>query len=186
MHDTLAQGFTGIVVQINAAEQIAAEKNADVWCHLEKARALARQSLEEARRSILALRSDASEPTELLHAIERTARQLLVDASVQLEAVREGPACHLPNGIERELLRVGQEAVTNAVRHSGARRIRVTLSCQQHGVQLCVSDDGRGLPPDARGLGIQGMEERVRRIHGEFKIVGNNGAGTTVTATAAI
>ncbi len=186
VHDTLAQGFTGIVVQINAAEQIAAEKNADVWGHLEKARALARQSLEEARRSILALRSGGPEQMDLLQAIERTARQLLVDDAVQFEVVREGPAFHLPDAIERELLRVGQEAVTNAIRHSGARKIRVAVAYLSDRVQLCVSDDGRGVSPGARGLGMQGMEERMRRIHGEFKIVASNGAGTTVTATAMI
>ena len=92
VHDTLAQGFTGIVVQINAAEQIAGEKTPEVWSHLERARTLARQSLTEARQSILALRSTGSGPTIYSRDCATTARQLLVDDSVQLETKREGEA----------------------------------------------------------------------------------------------
>jgi signal transduction histidine kinase len=186
IHDTLAQGFTGIVVQINAAEQIAAEKNREVWSHLERARALARQSLEEARRSILALRSSGPEQPDLLRAIEGTARQLLVDESVQLEAVREGEACDLPSEVESELLRVGQEAVTNAIRHSDASKIRLLLQYLPHRVTLRVADNGNGLAANSRGLGIQGMEERMRRIEGDFEIVAQEGVGTTVVAAVTV
>ena len=76
IHDTLAQGFTGIVVQINAAEQVAPERNEETWSHLEKARALARRSLDEARRSILLLRSSDLHDSDLLRAIEKVGRHL--------------------------------------------------------------------------------------------------------------
>lgn len=186
IHDTLAQGFTGIVVQINAAEQIPVEKNREVWSHLERARALARESLEEARRSILALRSSNREQSDLLRAIEGTARQLLVDESVQLEAVREGEAYDLPSEVESELLRVGQEAVTNAIRHSRASKIRVLLQYVPHRVTLRVADNGNGLAANSRGLGIQGMEERMRRLEADFEIVAQEGVGTTVVAAVTI
>ena len=186
VHDTLAQGFTGIVVQINAAEQIAGEKNAEVWSHLERARALARQSLEEARRSILALRTSGAQQPDLLHAIEATARQLLVDDSTNIEAVREGEAFPLPGEVEAELLRVGQEAVTNAIRHSRASEIQILLKYLQPTVTLRVSDNGTGVPANSRGLGIQGMEERMRRLKAHFEIAGRDGMGTTVTATVTV
>jgi len=186
IHDTLAQGFTGIVMQINAAEQIGAEKNGEVWSHLERARSLARQSLEEARRSILVLRSGPSTRPELLRGIEETARQLLVDDSVQVETVREGKVYDLPREVESELLRVGQEAVTNAVRHSHAAKIQVLLHYLPGRVTLRVSDNGNGLTANARGLGIQGMEERMRRIGADLKIVAQEGIGTTVVAAVSL
>lgn len=182
IHDTLAQGFTGIVVQINAAEQIAAERNEETWNHLDKARALARRSLEEARRSILLLRSTDLNESNLLNAIERVGRQLLTDESIQLEAVREGDVYNLPVEIESELLRVGQEAVANAIRHSGAKTIQILLRYLPHQVMLRVSDDGNGSLPGAPGLGIRGMEERMRRVQGQFEIIAKPEAGTTVCA----
>ena len=186
IHDTLAQGFTGIVVQINAAEQIAPDKNDQTWDHLEKARALARRSLDEARRSILLLRSSDLDESDLLRAIEKLGRHLLVDESIQLEATREGDACVLPEEIETELLRVGQEAVANAIRHSGARTIKVWLRYLPHEVMLRVSDDGKGSLSNAPGLGIRGMEERMRRLGGDLKIVAEPSMGTAVCASVAI
>lgn len=186
IHDTLAQGFTGIVVQINAAEQIAPDKNDKTWEHLETARTLARRSLDEARRSILLLRSGDLHESDLLKAIEKIGRHLLVDESIQLEAVREGDARQLPEEIETELLRVGQEAVANAIRHSGARTIKVSLCYRPHEVMLRVSDDGQGSLSRGPGLGIRGMEERMRRVGGDLKIVAEPAVGTAVLASIAI
>ena len=186
IHDTLAQGFTGIVVQINAAEQITAERNDEIWNHLDKARALARRSLDEARRSILLLRSNDLRESNLLSAIERIGRHLLADESIQLEAVREGDIYDLPAEIETELLRVGQEAVANAIRHSGAKRIQISLRYLPHQVMLRVSDDGHGSLQSPPGLGIRGMEERMQRVRGRFEIVAKPETGTTVSAAVTL
>ena len=186
IHDTLAQGFTGIVVQINAAEQVAPEKNEESWNHLEKARALARRSLDEARRSILLLRSSDLHDADLLTAIEKVGRHLLVDESIKLEAVREGEAYKLSDEVETELLRVGQEAVANAIRHSGATKIKVSLRYLPHEVMLRVSDDGKGLLEAAPGLGIRGMEERMQRVRGHLEIIAQPQIGTAVCASVAV
>lgn len=186
IHDTLAQGFTGVVVQINAAEQVASEKNDETWNHLEKARALARRSLDEARRSILLLRSSDLDGSDLLSAIEKVGRHLLVDESIQLEAVREGEAYKLSEEIETELLRVGQEAVANAVRHSGATKIKISLRYLPHEVMLRVSDDGKGSLQGAPGLGIQGMKERMQRVRGHLEIIAQPRIGTAVCASVAV
>jgi signal transduction histidine kinase len=186
IHDTLAQGFTGIVVQINAAEQITTEKNEETWSHLEKARALARRSLDEARRSILLLRSSDLRDSDLVSAIEKTGHQLLVGDSIELKTVREGKAYPLPNELEAELLRVGQEAVANAIRHSGAKIIRISLRYLPHEVVLRVSDDGKGSLPGAPGLGIRGMEERMERIRGTLEITAQPHVGTAVCARVAV
>jgi signal transduction histidine kinase len=184
IHDTLAQGFTGIVVQINAAEQTAPDKNEETWSHLEKARALARRSLNEARRSILLLRSSDLQDSDLLSAIEKIGRHLLADESIQLEAVRDGDAYKLPDEIETELLRVGQEAVANAIRHSGAAKIKISLHYLPHEVILRVSDDGKG--SIAPGLGIRGMEERMQRVRGRLEIIAQPEVGTAVCASVAV
>ena len=186
IHDTLAQGFTGIVVQINAAEQVAPEKDEETWNHLDKARVLARRSLDEARRSILLLRSSDLQEGDLLTAIERVGRHLLVDESIQLEAVREGDAYKLSDEIETELLRVGQEAVANAIRHSGATKIQVSLRYLPHEVMLRVSDDGKGSLQGAPGLGIRGMEERMQRVRGHLEIIAQPQIGTAVCASVAV
>jgi signal transduction histidine kinase len=186
IHDTLAQGFTGIVVQINAAEQVAPEKNEETWIHLEKARALARRSLDEARRSILLLRSSDLHDSDLLSAIEKIGRHLLTDESIQLEAVREGEVYGLSDEIETELLRVGQEAVANAIRHSGATKIKVLLRYLPHEVMLRVADDGKGSLQGAPGLGIRGMEERMQRVRGHLEIIAQPEIGTAVCATVAV
>lgn len=186
IHDTLAQGFTGIVVQINAAEQTTPDKNEETWSHLEKARALARRSLDEARRSILLLRSSDLQDSDLLSAIEKIGRHLLTDESIQLEAVREGDAYELPDEIETELLRVGQEAVANAIRHSGAKKISISLHYLPHEVMLRVSDDGTGSLQRAPGLGIRGMEERMERIRGNLEIIAQPQVGTAVCASVAV
>ena len=186
IHDTLAQGFTGIVIQINAAEQVASERNEETWNHLEKARALARRSLDEARRSILLLRSSDLHDSDLLTAIEKVGRHLLVDESIQLEAVREGEAYELSDEIETELLRVGQEAVANAIRHSGATKIKVSLRYLPHEVMLRVSDDGKGSLQDAPGLGMRGMEERMQRVRGHLEIIAQPRIGTAVCASVAV
>lgn len=186
VHDTLAQGFTGIVVQINAAEQIALDKNEETWNHLEKARALARRSLDEARRSILLLRSNDLRDSDLLGAIEKTGRNLLADESIQLETEREGDSYVLPAEIETELLRVGQEAVANAIRHSGAKKITVSLRYLPHEVALRVSDDGTGSLQRGPGLGIRGMEERMQRVRGHLEIIAQPEVGTAVCASVAV
>lgn len=186
IHDTLAQGFTGIVVQINAAEQTTSDKNEETWSHLEKARALARRSLDEARRSILLLRSNDLQDSDLLSAIEKIGRHLLTDESIQLEAVREGDAYELPDEIETELLRVGQEAVANAIRHSGAKKISISLHYLPHEVMLRVSDDGKGSLQRPPGLGIRGMEERMQRVRGNLEIIAKPEVGTAVCASVAV
>ena len=109
-----------------------------------------------------------------------------MDESIQLEAVREGEAYKLSDEIETELLRVGQEAVTNAIRHSGATRIQISLRYLPHEVMLRVSDDGKGSLQGAPGLGIRGMEERMQRVRGHLKIIAQPRIGTAVCASVTV
>lgn len=181
IHDTLAQGFTGIVVQLEAAEDTLAEDPQDAVAHLVRAKALARQSLAEARRSVLALRpthGDAPLPERLAAALAATVAPAGVASTLSCDAV-------WPLGSEREadLLRIAQEALVNTVRHAGARTVAVQLRASPGAVELTVADDGRGFdihtPSD--GLGLRGMRERAARHGGRLEVASGPG-GTRVLA----
>jgi signal transduction histidine kinase len=188
IHDTLAQGFTGIMMQLNAAEQRLQGDSADARAHIEKARQLATESLEEARRSVSALRIGALSNGSLLDAIEQIARKLTSDSGVQLETQLEteleGQPYALPEQCEANLLRIAQEALTNAVRHSGAARISIRLAYRTGSVVLDVGDSGRGMSGvEPSGFGVDGMRERARHMGGELQILSDPGRGTRIVVT---
>jgi signal transduction histidine kinase/ligand-binding sensor domain-containing protein len=193
LHDTLAQGFTSVSMQLEAVS--AKMGNGGVEAareHLNQARLLVRSSLAEARRSVRDLRSELlNGDGNLADALAVVARQLTSGTDVRAEVTAGGVARRLPEPIEKNLLRVGQEALTNAVRHSGAGRVRVRLDYDAERVRLRVSDDGRGFDPptsgngngDGGGFGLKGMRERLAQLGGELHIDSRPGAGTEVTAT---
>jgi len=181
IHDTLAQGFTGIMMQLNAAGQRLPADAPDARAHIEKARELANASLEEARRSVSALRISTG---SLLDAIERIARKLTADSGVQLDTKLDGQPYALPEQCEASLLRIAQEALTNAVRHSGTERIGVELAYRTGAVVLEIGDNGRGMSgQEPSGFGVDGMRERARQIGGEIKILSDPGRGTRIVVT---
>jgi signal transduction histidine kinase len=181
IHDTLAQGFTGIMMQLNAAEQRLPADAPDARTHIEKARELANASLDEARRSVAALRIASG---SLLDAIEQTARKLISDSGVQLDTKLEGQPYALPELCEANLLRIAQEALTNAVRHSGTARIGIRLAYRTGSVELEVGDSGRGMSgAEPSGFGVDGMRERARQIGGEIQILSDPGRGTRIVVT---
>jgi signal transduction histidine kinase len=184
IHDTLAQGFTGIMMQLNAAEQRLQEDSADARVYIEKARQLASESLEEARRSVSALRIDTLASGSLLGAIEQIGRKLTSDSGVQLEANLEGQPYALPEQCEANLLRIAQEALTNAVRHSGTERINIRLAYRTGSVVLEVGDRGQGMSGrEPSGFGVDGMRERARQLGGEIQILSDPGRGTRIVVT---
>jgi signal transduction histidine kinase len=181
IHDTLAQGFTGIMMQLNAAEQRLPRDSADARAHIDKARELAAASLDEARRSVAALRIASG---SLLDAIEQTARKLTSDSGVQLDTQLEGQPYALPEQCEASLLRIAQEALTNAVRHSGTERIHILLAYRTGSVMLEIRDSGRGMSgTEPSGFGVDGMRERARQIGGEIQILSDPGRGTRIVVT---
>lgn len=184
IHDTLAQGFTGIMMQLNAAEQRLQGDSADARVHIEKARQLATESLEEARRSVSALRAGALSNGTLLDAMEQIGRKLTSDSGVQLDTKLEGQPYALPEQCEANLLRIAQEAMTNAVRHSGTARIGIRLAYRTGSVALQVGDSGRGMSGvEPSGFGVDGMRERARQIGGEIQILSDPGRGTRIVVT---
>ena len=204
IHDTLAQGFTGIITQLEAAEEalgrapqpISPDTLAASQAQLEKvrlrigkARDLARESLDEARRSVLALRSQPLEAAPLSEALARFLTQKVLGTTAESRYVLEGVPFALPSSTEHCLLRVGQEAISNAVGHAQAHEVAVTLSFGADRVRLWVRDDGCGFDahvPGAGRFGITGMRERAEKARGEFLLVSQPGAGTTIELTVPI
>jgi signal transduction histidine kinase len=184
MHDTLAQGFTGIMMQLNAAEQRLQDDSSEARIHIDKARQLANESLEEARRSVSALRPTALSNGTLLEAIAQIGRKLTSDSGLQLKTTLEGQPYSLTEGCEANLLRIAQEAMTNAVRHAGGSSIDVLLAYRTGSVVLDVGDSGHGMSGgESSGFGIDGMRQRAREIGGEIRILSDPGHGTRIVVT---
>jgi signal transduction histidine kinase len=189
IHDTLAQGLTGIISQLEAAAH-ASQRPDDRSRHLDQARALARSSLTEARRSVRALRpeqlEDASLPDALSALADTWERQSMVAAEVHVT----GHAVRIDADVDAALFRVTQEALSNVAKHAGASKVRVTLTYLGDTVLLDVVDDGTGIDTEARawdpenpnGYGIIGMQQRLERVGGTLTVESMPGAGTTVNA----
>ena len=143
IHDTLAQGLTGIITQLQAAEQ-AADDPAGWHRHFDAATGLARESLSEARRSVEALRPESLETGRLSEALADVAGRWSALHQIPVQVTTTGTARPMPHQAEFALLRTAQEALANVARHARATRVGVTLSYMEHEVALDVRDDGRG------------------------------------------
>jgi signal transduction histidine kinase len=184
IHDTLAQGLTAIVAQLEAAEQ--ARRRPEEWSrHLKQARSLARSSLTEARRSVRALRPEQLENATLAEAIGELARGWSVQSGIAAELETAGTPSRAPVDTEAALFRVAQEALTNVARHAKAAKVRLTLTYLDDTLLLDVADDGIGFDPagDSGGYGLVGMRHRLAGVGGTLTVESTPGYGTTLNAT---
>jgi signal transduction histidine kinase len=182
IHDTLAQGFGAILMQLQAARRGATTLTPATARSLETAVDLARSHLIEARRSVAALRPQSDEREDVPTALRRMVDLAKRTGDVPIElAIDELPA--FAAGVEREIIGISQEALTNAVRHARARRIVVHASAVRGvGFRLSVADDGRGITGDrgAAGFGMTSMRERAERIGASLTFVTAARSGTEV------
>lgn len=184
LHDSLAQGFTVIKLHIELAEEALEERPpdiADATLHLSRAREYSRVSQSEARRSIRELRSPLLDSVSLSQALQQ-----LTD--VNSDGVEVTFACHgepeaIPMLMKNDIYRIGQEAITNAVRHARAATVNVTLTLSGDAVELDVADDGCGYDKNTYqpGFGITGMKERAHRIGAELLVDSSVGRGTKLS-----
>ena len=184
IHDTLAQGFTGIVVHLEVAEDALSGDSEEARTHLRRAQDLARQSLAEARRSVWALRPHALEATDLAGALKSLADQLTAGTPLQVKFSIRGTTRPLPAKVESNLLRIGQEAVTNVLKHARAKEVRIELAFDGEAICVGVSDDGVGFDPSLKaadaGFGLVGMRERAHGMGGKLTLISQPGRGTQV------
>jgi PAS domain S-box-containing protein len=188
IHDTLAQAFTGILAQVGAANQVLTDDLEATQAHLDLIKELARTGLTEARRSVVALRPQLLEEGSLQSALHHLVAQLrtaAMDTTLYYEI--EGAVYALPTEVESNLLRMGQEALTNAIRHAHADEIRVELVYDRDQVCLRVKDNGQGFGvgsiPASEGFGLLGMSERAERIGAQLTIRSQPGQGTEIIVT---
>ncbi len=186
IHDTLAQGFAGISVQLESVNETMIDSPGVAKNHLDKARTLVRTSLAEARRSVWDLRSTLLEEDDLAEALARIAQQLSAAGAAEVEVT--GDRRRLSAAIENNLLHIGREALTNAVKHAYASRIRVEINFEKELVRVRVRDDGRGFDTlssnGAGGFGLISMRERAEQIGANLSIESAPGEGTEVTVVA--
>jgi signal transduction histidine kinase len=182
IHDTLTQGFAAILMQLQAAQRSSPALPPAVMKTLETAVDLARTHMIEARRSVGALRphaADSENVAEALHRMTDLTRRT-TDVPIDL-TIEDLPP--LGNGVEREIIGIAQEALTNALKHSRARKIAIHASAVRSlGFRLSVADDGRGIAKEHRGngFGMTSMQERAERIGASLTIVTAPRAGTQV------
>jgi signal transduction histidine kinase len=189
IHDTLAQSFVGISSQLEAVAGELPEDESAARRNLNLARRMARHSITEARRAVVDLRSSVLEGQDLASALQSGIQIWTAGSDVVTEVEASGPQAPLPEEVEHNLLRIAQEAVTNALKHSGASKICVKLRVEAQKLYLRIIDDGSGFEPqDAFSsmgghFGLIGMRERAERLDGELRLTSQRGKGTEVEVT---
>jgi PAS domain S-box-containing protein len=184
IHDTLAQGFTGVIVQLEAAEDaVSCGCREEADDHLHRAGELARRSLSEARRSVHALRPQALQEHNLWNALKGTIKNTTVGTALRTTFAVQGKPPKLPQPWQENLLHIGQEALTNTLKYAHARNFETRLSYKAKKLRLELRDDGDGFKVHDRhdGVGLAGMRERVEQMGGELKITSSRGKGTKIT-----
>jgi signal transduction histidine kinase len=186
IHDSLAQGLTSISLQLECARDEIQHDAPKLRSHVETARRLVRDSLSEARRTVWNLRPLALGEADLASALQRFASDLTRDGRISCRQEIEGTPRPLPPDHEAALLRIGQEALTNAVRHANPSELLLRLRFGADWITLTVRDNGRGFDVAAlarKGFGLTGMQERVTALGGSVSIDSQPTDGTEVSAT---
>jgi signal transduction histidine kinase len=186
IHDTLAQGFVGVVRQLEVAERMINVDTAALIKHLNQAKMLARSSLNEARRSVLSLKPSVIEHISLPDAIQKEATRFSEINTIPVQVNINGQPAELTANVEESILRIFKEAVANIGKHADATNVDVFLSYDRRSIKLKVQDNGAGfnIRTKKRGtFGIIDMKERVSNLNGKMKIESSPGNGTTVTVS---
>ncbi len=183
IHDTLAQGLTGVIVHLEAASEANSkgllQKAAD---HLTQADGLARDSLAEARRSVRALRPLALDGRKMCEAIEDLFTKMTNGTSLRLEFVCLGTQRNLTDNWEENILRISQEVLTNVLRHAQATLFRAEITFAPTEVDLDFRDNGCGFTvgTESNGFGLQGIKERIESMNGQLTVESAKDGGTAI------
>ena len=191
IHDTLAQGLSAISMRLELVRKRLQPEPDGVANELELTHSLVRSSLAEMRNSVWNLHSQVLDNGDLATALKEVLRLLTEGTEVQSEFRVTGQKQRLAPVLENNLLRAGQEAITNAIKHARAKKISVTLEFQKKQVRLCVRDDGQGFDthnpqPSNHGFGLLGMRERIEESHGQLILQSDAQTGTEVVLQAPV
>jgi NarL family two-component system sensor histidine kinase YdfH len=183
LHDTLAQGLAGLIMQLEAIDSHLDAGNAErARAVLKQAMQRSRTTLHEARRAIQALRASVLDHGDLAHALRREAEGFAASTGTPCSCDVDAGSLVIPPERAQEILRIVQECLSNAARHAHASYVEVRLSESSGELRIVVSDDGVGFnPDDARsGFGLTGMQERAARLGGTLRVKSRRGSGTTI------
>jgi PAS domain S-box-containing protein len=186
IHDSLAQNFAGISMQLLVATEAMQMKSKDAFSHVERATDLARFGLSEARRSALSLRSDIIEESGLIEALKRLVERADIPGLLRC-SFRSSKVCEesLAPSAQQDLLRIAQEAISNAIRHARPTAISVSLRLNPPNLVLKIRDNGSGIAggrpiSGGEGFGLDNMRARAKNIGAELDIRSRAGSGTSV------
>jgi signal transduction histidine kinase/ligand-binding sensor domain-containing protein len=190
IHDTLLQSLVAVALEFDDIADQLDPTQATVKARVVRIRARVEEYILEARQSISNLRSPMLEQSDLGTALKRAGEGATGSGGIRFDFSLVGAPRPLDPTLEEQLLRIGQEAISNAVRHGEASSIRLELCFDPRTVRLRVSDDGCGFDPedpprDTAHWGIAGMRERAERVGARLSLVSQPGAGTTVEALVA-
>lgn len=184
LHDTLEQELAGITMQLDLAVDCFQQVPGVAQHALETARDMSRHSMVEARRSVWDLRCQLLEDGDLVSALTQIVEPLVPREQTKVDFKIQGKPVRLPGPVEMNLLRIGQEAVANAVKHGGARQVSIELRYQPVSVCLNVSDDGQGFavsqPSPAGHFGLLDMRERAQSMGSHLRVESEPGGGTRI------
>ena len=191
IHDSIAQKLAGIIWQLNASARTVEPGGEAAIQQVERVRELARDCLQEVRRSVWDLRAGPLEGSTLAQALQRETDSLASQKEIQATFAVSGEEKVAHSGVEAAILRICQESLTNVARHSEATQVEVTLTYEDSGVRFEVHDNGSGFDPevpakrgrDKGGFGLINMRERARLLGGELTVQSQSGEGTLVRAS---
>ena len=185
IHDTLAQTFTGISIQVGAAQHIIDREPAEAKNLINRIGELAREGLTEARRSVWALYPESLECNNLPEALSHLVETMTANTDVKTEINIQGTPIPLSSEISLNLLRIGQEALTNSLKHAQAQNIWLALTFDQNRVYFQVRDDGQGFDLEQQtnsgGFGLIGMRQRAEKLDSQLRIVSQSEQGTEIS-----
>lgn len=190
IHDTLAQGFAAISLQLDTADALLEHQQADsqtqVKALIERAMQVAQENLKEARRSVMDLRATPLQEMSLAEALQQLVKDAPTDGGLHVQFRVIGRHVPLPTPVETGLYRIVQEGLTNICNHADAQNASVKLVVTPREVTVSIQDDGRGFDPNVvahNRFGITGMNERTKLLGGTLEVESAPNAGTLITVT---
>jgi len=183
LHDEVGQSLGALLVDIGRLSTTLSRDHPETRTELDNLKSVAERTFQTVRNMALLLRPSMLDDLGLAAALEWQGREVSRRSEIEVSVESESVPEDLPDEYKICLYRIVQEALNNAVRHSGARNAKVAVERLAESIVVRVTDDGRGFDPvRLRGMGILGMEERVKRLGGTLRVESEPGRGATLTA----
>ncbi len=183
LHDEVGQTLGALLVDLGQLSKLVPVEDNFLQTHIVRIKSIAETAVKSIRNLALLLRPPMLDDLGLVPALEWQGREISRRGDMEVDVRSEGVSEQLPDDVKVCIYRVVQEALTNAARHSSAKHAQVSVVQSGDNIRVQIADDGKGFAAErVRGMGILGMEERVKRLAGSLNIKSAPGKGTTVLA----